>query len=121
MDMEKINIEQKLSLIEKHWSPKIIGEINDVYIKLVKFQGEFVWHFHEEEDELFYVLKGQMTMKFRSKDVDIEEGECIIVPRKVEHKPVSDEEVFLMLIEPKTTLNTGNIQSERTVEEPEFI
>jgi len=113
--MEKINLKQKLDMIEEHWSPKIIGEVNDVYIKLVKFKGEFVWHFHNEEDELFYVLKGRMKMKLRSGNIAIEEGECIIIPREVEHKPVADEEVSLMLIEPKTTLNTGNIQSERTV------
>jgi mannose-6-phosphate isomerase-like protein (cupin superfamily) len=119
--MEKINIEQKLSLIKEHWSPKIIGEVNDVYIKLVKFQGEFVWHQHEEEDELFYVLKGLMVMKLRSGDIPVEEGECIIIPRGLEHMPVAEEEVFLMLIEPKATLNTGNIRSERTVIKPEHI
>jgi len=119
--MEKIDILQKLSKIEEHWSPKIIGEVNDVYIKLVKFQGEFVWHFHEEEDELFYVLKGIMKMKLRSGDIPVDEGECIIIPRGVEHMPVADEEVSLMLIEPKSTLNTGNVQSERTVKKPEHI
>jgi mannose-6-phosphate isomerase-like protein (cupin superfamily) len=119
--MEKINLAQKLSKIKEHWSPKIIGEVNDVYIKLVKFQGEFVWHHHEGEDELFYVLKGVMKMKLRSGDIAIDEGECIIIPRGVEHMPVADEEVSLMLIEPKSTLNTGNIQSERTVRDPDHI
>lgn len=117
--MEKINLAQKLSMIKEHWSPKIIGEINDVCIKLVKFQGEFIWHHHEEEEELFYVLKGIMKMKLRSGDIAIGEGECIIIPRGMEHMPVAEEEVFLMLIEPKSTLNTGNIQSERTVKDPE--
>jgi mannose-6-phosphate isomerase-like protein (cupin superfamily) len=121
MDMEKINLAQKFSKIKEHWSPKIIGEVNDVCIKLVKFHGEFVWHFHEEEDELFYVLKGIMKMKLRSGDIVIEEGECIIIPRGMEHMPVADEEVSLMLIEPKSTLNTGNIQSERTVKKPDHI
>lgn len=119
--MEKINLAKKLSKIKEHWSPKIIGEVNDVYIKLVKFQGEFVWHHHEGEDELFYVLKGVMKMKLRSGDIAIDEGECIIIPRGVEHMPVADEEVSLMLIEPKSTLNTGNIQSERTVRDPDHI
>ena len=119
--MEKINLEQKLSLIEEHWSPKIIGEVNDVYIKLVKFQGDFIWHHHETEDELFFVVKGTMVMKLRSGDVAVGEGEFIIIPRGVEHMPVADEEVFLMLIEPKSTLNTGNIESERTVKEPERL
>lgn len=121
MRMEKINLAQKLSLIKEHWNPKIIGEVNDVYIKLVKFRGEFVWHFHEEEDELFYVLKGKMTMKLKSGDIAVEEGECIIIPRKVEHKPVAVEEVSLMLIEPKSTLNTGNVVSERTVKKSNHI
>ena len=119
--MDTINIAQKLSKIEEHWSPKIIGEVNDVHIKLVKFQGEFVWHHHEDEDELFYVLKGMMKMKLRSGDIAVDEGECIIIPRGVEHMPVAEEEVSLMLIEPKSTLNTGNIKSKRTVEDPERI
>ena len=119
--MEKINLAQKFSLIKDLWSPKIVGEVNDAYIKLVKFKGEFIWHFHETEDELFYVFKGKMVMKLRDKDVLLEEGECIIVPRGVEHMPVSDEEVHLMLVELKSTLNTGNIQSERTVKGPKRI
>jgi mannose-6-phosphate isomerase-like protein (cupin superfamily) len=121
MAMEKINLLQKFNLIKEHWSPKIIGEVNDVYIKLVKFRGEFVWHFHEEEDELFLVVKGTMVMKLRDKDITLEEGECIIIPKGAEHMPVADEEVHVMLIESKSTLNTGNIQSERTVKEPERI
>lgn len=119
--MEKINLIQKLGVIKEHWSPKIIGEVNDVYVKLVKFQGEFVWHLHEDEDEFFFVVKGMMVMKLREEDIELKEGECIIIPRGIEHMPVSDEEVHVMLIEPKSTLNTGNVQSERTVEEPEHI
>ena len=119
--MEKINLIQKLDFIKEHWSPKIIGEVNDVYVKLVKFQGDFIWHFHETEDELFYVVKGTMVMKLRDKDIELKEGDCIIIPKGVEHMPVSDEEVHLMLVEPKSTENTGNIQSERTVKAPEHI
>ncbi len=119
--MEKINLAQKFNLITEHWSPKIVGEVNDVYIKLVKFKGDFIWHFHEAEDELFYVVKGIMVMKLRDKDIALEEGECIIIPKGLEHMPVADEEVHLMLVEPKSTQNTGNSQSERTVKEPERI
>jgi mannose-6-phosphate isomerase-like protein (cupin superfamily) len=119
--MEKINLAQKFDLIKDHWSPKIIGEVNDVYIKLVKFQGEFIWHLHEKEDELFFVVKGTMVMKLRDGDVTVEEGELIIIPRGIEHMPLAREEVFLMLVEPKSTLNTGNIESDRAVKEPEHI
>ncbi len=121
MDMEKINLIKKLDLIKEHWSPKIVGEVNDVYIKLVKFKGDFIWHFHEEEDELFFVVKGTMVMKLRDKDIELKDGEFIIIPKGVEHMPVSDEEVHLMLVEPKSTENTGNIQSERTVKDLDRI
>jgi mannose-6-phosphate isomerase-like protein (cupin superfamily) len=120
-NMEKINLGQKLSLIKDHWSPRIIGEVDDVHIKLVKFQGDFIWHHHEEEDEMFLVLDGTMVMKLKGKDITLGEGECIIIPRGVEHMPVADEEVQVMLIEPKSTLNTGNIETEKTVKEPEHI
>jgi mannose-6-phosphate isomerase-like protein (cupin superfamily) len=119
--MEKINLAQKFDLIDEHWSPKVVGEVNDVYVKLVKFQGDFIWHHHETEDELFFVMKGTMVMKLRSGDVTVSEGEFIIIPCGVEHMPFADEEVFVMLIEPKTTLNTGNIESERTIKEPERL
>ena len=119
--MGKINLTQKFDLIKEHWSPKIVGEVNDVYIKLVKFKGDFIWHHHETEDELFFVVKGTMVMKLRSGDVTVGENELIIIPKGTEHMPAADEEVFLMLIEPKTTRNTGNIESERTVREPERI
>jgi mannose-6-phosphate isomerase-like protein (cupin superfamily) len=119
--MEKINLTQKFHLIKDHWSPKIVGEVDDVYVKLVKFQGEFIWHLHEAEDELFYVVKGTMVMRLKSGDVTVEEGEFIIIPRGVEHMPLAVEEVHVMLIEPKTTLNTGNIESERTVKDPGHI
>ncbi len=114
--MDKINIEEKLSLFNDYWNPKIIGEINESYVKLAKLKGDFVWHTHENEDEMFYVLKGALTMKFREKSVQINEGECIVIPSGVEHMPVAEEEVHVMLIESKTTLNTGNVINERTVE-----
>ena len=115
MTPEKVNLFQKFSLFSDHWSPKIAGELNDSYVKLVKLQGEFVWHHHDHEDELFLVVKGRMLMRFREREVWVDEGEFIIVPRGVEHMPVAPEEVQVMLLEPKSTLNTGNVQSERTV------
>ncbi len=114
--MKKINIEEKLSLFNEYWSPKIIGEVNQSYVKLAKLKGDFIWHTHENEDEMFYVLKGALTIKFREKDVQINEGECIVIPRGIEHMPVAEEEVHVMLVESKTTLNTGNVVNERTVE-----
>ncbi len=114
--MKKINIEEKLSLFNEYWSPKIIGELNDSYVKLAKLKGDFIWHTHENEDEMFYVLKGVLTIKFREKDVQLNEGECIVIPRGIEHMPVAEEEVHVMLVESKTTLNTGNVVNERTVE-----
>jgi mannose-6-phosphate isomerase-like protein (cupin superfamily) len=118
--MEVVSIVHKLSQFSEHWSPKIVGEVNDSYVKLVKFKGEFVWHHHEQEDELFLVLGGTLRMKFREHGMEREEtvrrGEFIIVPRGVEHMPVADEEVHVMLLEPKSTLNTGNVRNERTLE-----
>lgn len=119
--MEKINIKEKLSLFNEHWQPKIAGELNGQYVKLVKFLGEFVWHHHDTEDEMFLVVKGRFKMEFRDKDVWIEKGEFIIVPRGVEHRPIAEEEVHVMLFEPATTLNTGNVENERTVAELEKI
>ena len=114
--MEKVILSQKLSLFGEHWSPKIVGELNDSYIKLAKLKGEFVWHHHDDEDELFLVVKGKLLIKFRDKDVLLDEGEFIVIPKGVEHLPVADQEVHVMLIEPKTTLNTGNVINEKTVE-----
>ena len=119
--MEKVNLAHKFSLFEDHWSPKIAGEINDSYLKLVKFKGDFVWHHHEAEDELFLVVKGRFLLKLRDRDIWLEEGEFVIVPRGVEHKPVAEEEVLVLLLEPKSTLNTGNVQNERTVADLERI
>ena len=114
MITEKVNIEQKLALFSEYFSPKIVGELNGQHVKLVKFQGEFVWHKHDEEDELFYVVKGSFKMEFRDKTVVVNEHEFLIVPRGVEHKPVADEEVAILLFEPATTLNTGDAESELT-------
>lgn len=114
--MEKVNIADKFSLFTDCWSPKIAGELNDSYVKLVKLKGEFVWHLHEKEDELFLVVKGKLVIKLRDQDIKLSEGEFFIVPKGVEHMPVADEEVQVILLEPKTTLNTGNVRNERTVE-----
>lgn len=119
--MEKVNLAQKFSLFEDHWSPKIAGEINDSYLKLVKFKGEFVWHHHEAEDELFLVVKGRFLVKLRDRDIWLEEGEFVIVPRGVEHKPIAEEEVLVLLLELKSTLNTGNVRDEKTVADLERI
>jgi len=119
--MEKINLAEKLKQVSEHWSPKIVGEVNDFHVKIVKFQGEFLWHHHENEDEMFLVVKGTMRMRFRERDVMVREGEFIIVPRGVEHMPVAEEEVHVVLFEPKSTLNTGNVRNERTRPELERI
>ncbi len=119
--MEKVNLSEKLALFADHWSPKIVGELNGQQVKLVKFQGEFLWHKHEHEDELFMVVKGPFRMEFRDRQVWLEEGEFLIVPRGVEHRPVADEEAQVLLFEPATTLNTGDVQNERTIARPEHI
>jgi mannose-6-phosphate isomerase-like protein (cupin superfamily) len=119
--LEKVNLAEKLNLFHEYWSPRIVGQLNDSYVKLVKFKGEFVWHFHEREDELFLVLKGWLLMKFRDREVRVKEGEFIIVPHGVEHLPVAEEEVHVMLLEPRTTLNTGNVENEQTVREPQKL
>jgi len=119
--MERINLQEKLSRFHDHWSPKIIAELNGQHVKLVKFRGEFLWHHHASEEELFLVLKGKFTMKFRDRDVELREGECIVVPAGVEHKPVAAEEVHVMLFEPASTLNTGTVQNDRTVATPEWL
>ena len=115
--MEKINISKKLSLFNDYFNPRIAGELNGQLVKLVKFKGEFVWHHHENEDELFYVVRGSFDMHLRDKIISINEGEFLIVPRMVEHKPVAKEEVEIMLFEPAATLNTGNIENELTKKE----
>ena len=119
--MEKIDIAQKFNLFQEHWSPKIVGELNDSYVKLAKIKGEFVWHHHENEDELFLVVKGRLLIKFRERDVWLNEGEFLIIPKGVEHLPVAKEEVHILLLEPKSTVNTGNVQNERTVSGEQWI
>lgn len=119
--MDKVNIAEKLAQFDEHWSPKIVGRVNDSHVKLVKLEGEFLWHHHEEEDELFLVISGSMVIKFRDRDVRLGEGEFLIVPRGVEHKPVAEEEAHVLLFELASTLNTGNVRSERTVQEPELL
>ncbi|HUP27621.1 MAG TPA: cupin domain-containing protein [Chloroflexia bacterium] len=113
--MEKVNLAEKLSLFEDYWSPKIVGELNDSHVKLVKLKGEFTWHSHEAEDELFLVLKGNLLIKLRDGDVRLTEGEFVIIPRGVEHLPIAQEEAHVLLLEPKSTLNTGNVRNEKTV------
>jgi mannose-6-phosphate isomerase-like protein (cupin superfamily) len=115
LSVDKVNVEEKLALFDERWKPKIVGELNGQYVKLVKFLGEFVWHHHDEEDELFLVVRGRFRMEFRDRSVWIEEGEFIVVPRGVEHRPVAEEEAHVLLFEPASTLNTGNIRNERTV------
>lgn len=112
--MEKVNVEEKLALFQDHWNPRIVGELNGQQVKLAKFKGEFVWHKHDHEDELFYVLKGQFKMEFRDKTIEVLENEFLIVPKGVEHRPVAEAEVSVMLFEPGTTLNTGNVTNNLT-------
>ena len=112
--MDKINIHEKLGSFTDHWNPRIVAELNGQHVKLTKFQGSFVWHHHEHEDELFLVLKGRFRMEFRDRDVWLEEGEILVVPRGVEHRPVAEEEVHILLFEPASTLNTGNVVNEKT-------
>ena len=113
--MDKVNLAQKFGLIKEYWKPKIVGEINDSYVKLVKFKGDFVWHKHDLEDELFLVVKGSFLIKLRDKEIRLSEGELAIIPKGVEHMPVAVEEVEVILLEPKTTVNTGDVQNERTI------
>jgi len=119
--MQTVNLAEKLSKFEDYWNPRVIGELNDCHVKAVKIKGEFVWHHHENEDELFLVIKGTLRMRFRDHEETVRPGEFLIVPRGVEHLPVADEEVHIILLEPKTTLNTGNVTNERTVRELERI
>jgi mannose-6-phosphate isomerase-like protein (cupin superfamily) len=119
--MEKVNIREKLDQFSDHWNPRIIGELNGQHVKAVKLKGEFIWHHHDHEDELFLVTRGTLKMEFREKTVEVKEGEFIIVPRKVEHKPVAPEEVHILLFEPVYTLNTGNMENERTRKKLEKI
>ncbi|MEE9268562.1 MAG: cupin domain-containing protein [Thermoplasmata archaeon] len=114
--MERVNLAEKLASFEEYWKPKIVAEVNDAYIKLVKVKGEFVWHRHENEDELFLVVQGRMHLQTREGDISLEAGDMAVVPRGTDHRPVAAEEAHVLLIEPKSTLNTGNVQDDRTTE-----
>ena len=116
-----VSLAKAFARFEDHWSPKIVAELNDSYVKLAKIKGEFVWHRHDNEDELFLVVKGKLLIKLRDRDLHVNEGEFVVIPKGVEHVPIAEDEVHLMLIEPKTTLNTGNVRNERTVAELERI
>ena len=119
--MEKVNLQEKLAAFDELWSPKIVADLNGQHVKLVKVKGEFVWHHHDDEDELFLILEGRLKMELRDGDVWLEEGEFLVVPRGIEHRPVADDEVHLLLFEPASTLNTGNVRNERTVDRPARI
>ncbi len=119
--VEKVNLAEKFSLFDEPWSPKIVAELNDTYVKVVKLEGDFVWHHHDDEDELFWVVSGRLRMELRDGEVFLEPGELLVVPKGVEHRPVAEGETHVVLIEPKTTLNTGNVRNERTVAELERI
>ena len=121
MSIEKVNINSKLSLFSDYFNPRIVGELNGQHVKLVKFKGEFVWHKHDHEDELFYVLHGVFNMEFRDKTITLLEGEFLIVPKGVEHRPMAETEVSIMLFEPATTINTGDVRSELTRDILEII
>ncbi|HTW66357.1 MAG TPA: cupin domain-containing protein [Bryobacteraceae bacterium] len=119
--MEKVNVHEKLSLFSDHWNPRVVGELNGQHIKLVKFQGEFVWHDHANEDEMFLVVRGSFRMEFRDRTVMLSEGEFLIVPRGVEHRPVAEQEVEVMLFEPAQIKHTGDVESDLTVHEYQRI
>ena len=119
--MERINLREKFARIDKPWDPRIVGELNGQHVKLARVQGEFVWHSHEREDELFLVVRGTLAMQFRDRTVTVTEGEFIIVPRGVEHCPRADEEAHVLLFEPATTLNTGDADDPRRVDDPEWL
>lgn len=119
--MDKVNLAEKLGSFADHWAPRVVAELNGQQVKVVKFAGPFTWHFHEREDELFLVIRGGFRMEFRDRAVDLREGELIVVPRGVEHRPVAEREVEVLLFEPATTLNTGNVVEERTLRRLERI
>lgn len=119
--IKKVNLSEKFALIDEYWSPRIAGELNDSYVKLAKLKGEFIWHHHENEDELFLVVQGELVIELRDQKAKLVEGEFIIIPKGVEHRPVAADEVHVMLIELKSTINTGNVQNERTLKDNEII
>jgi mannose-6-phosphate isomerase-like protein (cupin superfamily) len=115
-NLDKVNIDQKLDLIKEFWNPKIVGEVNESHVKLARLKGEFIWHHHENEDEMFLVIKGELLMKLRDREIIVKEGEFIVIPKGVEHLPVAKQEVCILLFEPKSTVNTGNVRNEKTVQ-----
>lgn len=117
----KVNLREKLELIEEHWTPKIIGELNGQHVKLAKVKGEFIWHDHKDADELFYLLKGKLTIELRDQKIELTEGDMFIVPRGVEHRPVAEEEAHILLFEPKGTINTGDTKTDFTVVEGDWV
>jgi mannose-6-phosphate isomerase-like protein (cupin superfamily) len=119
--MDKVNLAAKFELFDEYWSPKLVGELNDHHVKIAKLKGEFLWHHHEVEDELFLVMQGRLNIRLPDQDVVLEEGEFLIVPRGVEHMPVADEEAHVLMIEPRSTLNTGNVHEQRTLSRLESI
>lgn len=119
--MEKVNLTKKFSQFDDYWHPRIVGELNGQHVKVVKLKGEFVWHYHDVEDELFLILKGSLVIQFRDRNVELGEGEFLIIPSGIEHRPVAENECWVMLFEPAGTLNTGNVQDEKTVAAPEEI
>lgn len=119
--MDKVNLAQKFGLFDEHWTPKIVGELNGQHVKLAKLKGKFVWHEHEAEDELFMVIKGRLIIRLRERDIALEEGEFAIVPRGIEHCPVAHEEVHVLMFEPVSTSHTGNVRTDKTVDELEMI
>lgn len=119
--MIKVNVAEKLDAVNEHWTPKIVGELNGQHVKIAKLKGEFIWHAHEHEDELFYVVQGALDIEFRDSTIHLEAGEFIIVPRGVEHKPSAPHEAHVLLFEPASTLNTGDRRNERTIDDPEWI
>jgi mannose-6-phosphate isomerase-like protein (cupin superfamily) len=119
--MNKVNFLEKFAQFDDYWQPRIVGELNGQQVKVVKLKGEFVWHHHDVEDELFLILKGSLIIQFRERDILLEEGEFLVIPRGIEHRPVAEDECWVMLFEPAGTLNTGNVQDEKTVAAPEVI
>lgn len=113
--IEKVNIAEKLIKFSDYWNPRVVGDLNDSHVKLTKLKGEFMWHQHDNEDEMFLVIRGRLLIRLRAQDIWVEEGEFVIIPKGTEHLPVAEDEVHVLLLEPKTTLNTGNVTNERTV------
>lgn len=119
--MEAVNLSEKFDLINEYWSPRLIGELNNQAVKIAKLKGEFIWHHHENEDEMFFVIKGELTIKLKDQDINLKENEFFIIPKGVEHKPVAKDEVLVMMFEPISTINTGNIKSDITIDKVEKI